>query len=201
MVSDPCKFGMDDISNPNPEVVKIILRLIRNYINVDDSLHFEKHIHSKLRNMGLEVVLGIIACLCCTLGGAACIQMRPGGCRHVRVPAPNSGQAAVDDAIMEQLQKQDRQERLDAHIKRRARQVAEAVLSGKTPAEAAATSVNQTPAAIPSPVPVAMPRPMYYGPIMPQVGVAYPHIGYGYGYQTPLQQQIQRNNPFNGILI
>ena len=115
----------------------------------------------------------------------------------------NPQQAAYNEAMMEQLQRQDRQERLDAHIQRRARETAEAVLSGKTPAEAAATPAAGRGAApqMPTPVPLAMPRPVYYGQMMPQMGYGFPQVGYNYGYQTPLQQQIQRNNPYNGIMI
>jgi len=133
------------------------------------------------------------------------MQMQNGGLgpRGPMYGGQDLQQAALNEAMMEQLQYQDRQERLDAHIQRRARQTAEAVLGGKTPAEAAATPAAGKVAALqmPTPIPLAMPRPAYYGPMMPQMGFGCPQVGYGYGYQTPLQQQIQRNNPYNGIMI
>jgi len=142
--------------------------------------------------MGFEVILGAIACLCCTLGGAAALQMQQNPHRHGGM---NPQHVAIDEAILEQLKRQEREGQLDAHIKRRAREEAEAVINGKKPTEADATPpAGKSPPAPQVPTPVAMPRPMYYGPMMPQ-------MGYNYGYQTPLQQQIQRNNPFNGIMI
>lgn len=114
----------------------------------------------------------------------------------------NLQEVGANEAMMEHLLRQDRQERLDAHISKRARQEAEAVMSARTPGERGETPpAGNKPSAPQVPAPVPMPRPMYYGPAMPQMGYGYPQMGYNVGYQTPVQQQTQRNNPFHGIMI
>lgn len=86
--------------------------------------------------MGFEVILGIIAYLCCTLGGAAALQTQQTSRRHGLI---NPQHIALDEAMMEQLKRQERQEQIDTHIKRRVREEAEAVINGKKSTEAAAT--------------------------------------------------------------
>ena len=119
-----------------------------------------------------------------------------------RAGAVHPQDVGVNEALMEHLLKQDRKERLDAHISKRARQEAEAVMSARTPGERGETpAAGNKPSAPQVPAPVPMPRPMYYGQMMPQMGVGYPQMGYNVGYQTPVQQQTQRNNLFHGIMI
>ena len=103
-------------------------------------------------------------------------------------------QAALNEAMMEQLQRQDREERLDAYIQRRSRETAEAVLRGKTPAEAAASPTADQAAA----QNFAMHSPRYYGP---QMSFRSPQFGNSYQLQTPVQQQTQQNHPHHGKLI
>ena len=115
-------------------------------------------------------------------------------------------QAALNEAMMEQLQRQDREERLDAHIQRRSRETAEAVLRGKTPAEAAA-----------SPAPAVAPTPAgaLYPPIIHPGGLQQVHpgglqqvhpggfqqVGFTFRHQTPLEQRIRENAPYHQTMF
>jgi hypothetical protein len=147
--------------------------------------------------MSLEVILGVIGCICCTIGGAACMQMQNGGGmggglgRGHAHGGHDPQQAALNEAMMEQLQRQDRQERLDAYIQRRTRQTAEEVLRGKTPAEAAASpTANQAAAQN-----IAMHRPM------PQVSFNFQHGAYQHHFETPLEKRIRENAPYHQTMF
>lgn len=96
----------------------------------------------------------------------------------------NVQEMAVNEAMMEQLKRQDQEERCNAYVQRRARETAEAVLSGKTLAEAAANEKRAlaAPPQMQSSAPVALPRPMYYGPMMPQMGFGGGQMGYSCRY-------------------
>lgn len=102
-------------------------------------------------------------------------------------------QAALNEAMMEQLQRQDRQERLDAHIQRRSRQTAEDVLRGKTPAEAAASPTADQAAA----QNFAMHRQGYYGPMIPQVSFNIPQAPCNHHLETPMEKRIRENAPYH----